>query len=118
MNKILKLSILVFLLDSFFLYFIKDLFNNQIFDIQNSNLQINFIGAIFSYFFIILCLYWFIIKDNKPILDAFILGICIYGVYEYTNYALFKNWKFKTTVIDTLWGGILFSLSTFLYYKF
>lgn len=117
MISILKLSIIILLLDSLFLYSIKDLFNDQIFKIQNSNIQINFIGAILSYFFIILILYWFIIKDKKSILDAFILGICSYGIYEYTNYALLKNWNFKTTIIDTTWGGILFALSTFIYYK-
>ena len=115
MNNIIKLSIIVLLLDSIFLYLIKNLFSKQIFSIQNSELQVNFTGAIICYFFIILSLYWFIIKEDKSIKDAFILGICIYGVYEYTNYSLFKNWNIETTIIDTLWGGILFALSTYIY---
>ena len=115
MVNIIKLSIIVLLLDSIFLYFIKNLFSKQIFSVQNSELKVNFIGAIICYFFIILSLYWFIIKDSKSLKDAFILGICIYAVYEYTNYTLFKNWNFQTTIIDTLWGGILFTLSTYLY---
>ena len=114
----IKLIMIVLLLDIIFIYLIKDLFNEQIYHVQNSNLQVNNIGAVITYFFIILILYWFIIKDNKSIKDAFILGISTYGIYEYTNYALLKKWKFKTTVIDTLWGGILFALSTYLYRKF
>ena len=117
MTNIIKLSIIVLLLDSIFLYFIKNIFSKQIFSVQNSELQVNFIGAIICYFFIITSLYWFIIKDKKSLKDAFVLGICIYAVYEYTNYSLFKNLEFKTTVIDTLWGGILFTLSTYLYYN-
>jgi uncharacterized membrane protein len=117
MINIIKLSIIVLLLDSIFLYFIKNLFGKQIFAVQNSELQVNFIGAAICYFFIILSLYWFIIKDKKNLKDAFILGLCIYAVYEYTNYALLKNWNFKTTIIDTLWGGTLFTLSTYLYYN-
>jgi len=117
MMNILKLSIIVLLIDSIFLYSIKDLFSKQIFQIQNSEPQINIIGAIITYIFIILSLYWFIIKENKSLMDAFILGLCIYGVYEYTNYSLLKNWNFKTTVIDTIWGGLLFTLSTFFYNK-
>jgi len=118
MINIIKLSIIVLLIDSLFLYSIKDLFRQQIFQVQNSDLQINYTGAILCYIFIILSLYWFIIKENRSLTDAFILGLCIYGVYEYTNYALLKNWNFKTTLIDTLWGGILFALSTFIYNKF
>ena len=115
MNNIIKLSIIVLLLDSIFLFCIKNLFSKQIKSIQNSELRVNFIGAIICYFLIILSLYWFIIKEGKSIKDAFILGICIYGVYEYTNYSLFKNWNITTTIIDTLWGGILFTLSTYIY---
>jgi uncharacterized membrane protein len=115
MVNILKLSIIVLLLDGIFLYLIKDLFREQILSVQNSEPQINFVGAVICYFFIILILYWFIIKDNKSHNDAFILGVCTYGIYEYTNYSLLKNWNFQTTVIDTLWGGILFTLSTLIY---
>ncbi len=52
-------------------------------------------------------------KEDK-ILKAFILGLCIYAVYEMTNYALITDWHIKTVLIDTLWGGILFALTTFL----
>lgn len=114
----IKLIVIVLLLDSIFIYLIKDLFNEQIYKVQNSSLQVNPVGVVIAYFFIILILYWFIIKDNKSIKDAFILGISVYGIYEYTNYALLKKWNFKTTVIDTLWGGILFALTTYLYHKF
>jgi uncharacterized membrane protein len=116
--NIVKLSVIVLLLDSIFLYGIRNFFSKQIFQVQNSELQINYIGAIIAYIFIILSLYWFIIKDKKSLLDAFILGLSIYGIYEYTNYSLLKNWNFTTTIIDTLWGGLLFTLSTLLYNKF
>ena len=114
----IKLSLIVLLLDAIFIFFSKNIFNNQIVKVQNSNLQLNNIGALLAYSFIILSLYWFIIKEKKNIKDAFILGLCIYGIYEYTNFALLKNWEFKTTIIDTLWGGTLFALSTYIYNKF
>ena len=43
-----------------------------------------------------------------------LLGLLVYGVYDTTNYAIFNKWDFKTVVMDTLWGGVLFSLTTFL----
>jgi uncharacterized membrane protein len=45
------------------------------------------------------------------------LGLFVYGVYETTNHAIFKKWYYKTLVMDTLWGAVLFSLSVYLYRK-
>jgi uncharacterized membrane protein len=51
------------------------------------------------------------------VLDAFLLGIVIYGVYETTSYALLKKWKLSIVLMDTLWGGVLFGLTTALVYS-
>jgi uncharacterized membrane protein len=45
-------------------------------------------------------------------MDAFIFGVVIYGVYETTNYALFNKWRMTAVILDTLWGGSLFALTT------
>jgi uncharacterized membrane protein len=36
-------------------------------------------------------------------------------VYESTNYAILKDWKIQTLLMDGLWGGILFGLTTYIY---
>lgn len=36
-----------------------------------------------------------------------IWGLCVYGVYELTNYSILNNWSFKIVIIDTLWGTVL-----------
>jgi uncharacterized membrane protein len=77
-------------------------------------MQIDFIAAILTYVLLIFAVYYFIIQQNKNEKDAFLLGICIYGVYELTTKALLKNWSYKTVIIDTLWGGTLLSLTTFI----
>ena len=59
----------------------------------------------------------FIIKDKKPIYDAFLLGFSIYAVYETTTAAIFKDWNSWLVIMDSLWGGILFSLITIIIYK-
>ena len=41
-------------------------------------------------------------------------GISIYGTYDLTNYAILDKWNLKAVVMDTLWGGILFSLTRYL----
>jgi len=115
LNNFFKISLIMFLLDSVFISFIMyKNFNDQVNLVQGSPIQINILGGILSYFFLSLALYYFIIKENKTYIDAFILGLCIYGVYEYTTLALLKNWLIKTTIIDTLWGGTLFGLTTYI----
>ena len=108
---------IMLLLDSIYLGINKSFFENQIMDIQNKPLQFQIGGAILCYIFLILGLYYFIIRNKKSVFDAFLFGIVIYGVYETTNYTLFKNWKLHTVLMDTLWGGILMYTTTFFTYK-
>jgi uncharacterized membrane protein len=73
----------------------------------------NYLGAAICYILLITGINYFIIKPRKSVSDAFLLGIIIYGVFETTNYALFKNWSLLTVLIDTLWGGLLFAGTTY-----
>jgi uncharacterized membrane protein len=72
--------------------------------------------TILCYILLIFGLYYFIIKENKSVTDAFLLGIFVYGVYELTTISLLSEWELKTVIIDTLWGGILFATTTYLTY--
>lgn len=92
-------------------------FNKQITSIQGYEIKLNKQAAILCYFLLAFGLYYFIIKDKRQIYEAFLLGICIYGVYELTSKSLLDKWNWNTVMIDTLWGGILFSLTTFILYK-
>jgi uncharacterized membrane protein len=101
-------------LDFMYLNLIKEYFSKQIAKVQGEKLEVNFLGAAICYIFLIAGLNYFIIEPKKSVYDAFLLGIVIYGVYETTNYSLFKNWSILTVLIDTLWGGVLFASTTFL----
>ena len=108
-------SAIVFItIDFIYLNVIKNFFYNQIKSVQGSEPKINFLGAALCYIFLIIGINYFIIKPNKSVNDAFFMGLIIYGVYETTNYALFKNWSIVTVMIDTLWGGILFAITTYI----
>jgi uncharacterized membrane protein len=85
--------------------------------VQGTPLQVNLLGTVLCYIFLIFGLNYFIIKSKKSAYDAFLLGILIYGVFETTNYALFKKWSILTVIMDTLWGGILFAIVTFIINK-
>ena len=116
-NYLMLISAIIFItIDSIYLNLIKNYFKRQIQSVQGSAVQINFLGAALCYIFLIIGINYFIIKPRKSISDAFLLGLVIYGVYETTNYALFKNWSILTVFMDTLWGGILFAITTYLVY--
>lgn len=114
MKNILLSILFLISIDSIYLYFIKNLFAQNILTIQSSPLQINIFGVILCYIFLVFGLNYFILNTNKSVLDAFILGLIIYGVFESTNLALFKKWHLSIVVLDTLWGGILFALTTYI----
>jgi uncharacterized membrane protein len=105
------------ILDSIYLTAFSSFFNDLVMKVQGSKLKINLVGAILCYIFLVFGLIYFIISKKKPLIDAFILGIVIYGVYETTTYALFEKWSPLSVILDTFWGGILFTLTTYFSYK-
>jgi len=107
-------AIILISIDFMYLQSIKGYFQKQVQSVQGSAMEINYLGAALCYVFLIAGINYFIIKPNRSVKDAFLLGLVIYGVYETTSYALFKNWKIITVIIDTLWGGALFALTTWI----
>ena len=110
-------AIIILLLDYIYLSLIKNYFNHQIKAVQGSPLKVNYLGVVLSYLFIIFGINYFIIKEGKGVFDAFLLGLVIYMVYDATNLALLKDWRFSTLIIDGIWGGILFAITTYIVYK-
>ena len=106
-------AILFIFTDSVYLQLVRPYFEKQIQDVQGSAVTVNFLGVVLCYIFLIIGINYFIIKPRKSVTDAFLLGIVIYGVYETTNYALFKKWSLLTVFMDTLWGGFLFAITTY-----
>ena len=110
-------GVILLVIDGVFLILNKDMFELQVAEVQRVVLEIKYLGVALCYALLIFALYYFIIKDRRSVADAMILGFVIYGVYETTTYALLKKWKLKTMMTDTLWGGILFGLTTMITYK-
>jgi len=117
MIQYLLTAIIFVVLDGFYLNLIKGYFNKQVKSIQGSDIQINIVATGLTYVVLIYGLNYFIIKNNKSVQEAALLGLFTYAVYELTNLALFKNWSVLTVIIDTLWGTVLFGLTTAIVYK-
>jgi uncharacterized membrane protein len=107
-------AVVLIVIDFGYLNVIKGYFNNQIKKVQGSPIKMNYLGAALCYVLMLIGINYFIIKPRRSVSDAFLLGIIIYGVYETTNYALFKNWSILSVIIDTLWGGVLFGTTTYI----
>ena len=118
--KLFIVSIIVLVIDIAWLsLFLGKKFGDMVLKIQNEEMVINKGIALLAYIFIIFSIYYFIImKDNGNMyLDAFLLGLSIYGIFEFTSGAIFKKWETLPLIVDTLWGGILYLL-TYVIYKF
>ena len=114
-KNIILLAIIFVLVDAGFLYLMSNNFQSLIQKIQGSPLKMKLIPTILCYIILVSSLYYFIVYKNGSYCDAFLLGFFIYGVYETTNMAIFKDWSAKVGLIDLSWGGFLFLITTYLY---
>lgn len=110
-------SAILLAVDALYLYNIgMTTFQKNVQLIQKMPLELNIYGALLSYVCVIGVLYYFIISQRKPVFDAFLLGIFLYGTFDMTNLAIFKKYAWSTAIIDTLWGGTLFAFTTWATY--
>ena len=103
--------------DFFYLSSTSKFFNNIVKNIQGKEIQFRMLGAVICYILLVIGLNYFVLLDKKlgkkeKIFKAFMLGLIVYGVFESTNLAIFTNWTLEALLIDTIWGGILFGLTT------
>ena len=115
--KIFFLIIITMILGIFFLTPDMSTFPGMISNIQKSEMVINYYGLLFYCILLIFSLYYFILKDKKPILDAFLLGVAINGIAESTNYTIFKEWDISFVIFDLIGGGLFFAAVTFIFYR-
>ena len=115
----LIISGLIFIaIDYIYLSLTLNMFKKMIKQIQKSPMVTRPEGIIISYILPILGLNIFILKENKSPLEAGLLGFIMYGVFDAVNYTLFTNYNLKLAIMDTLWGGTLFYITTYLTYLF
>ena len=74
-------------------------------------------AAALVYVFIALGILFFVLpKANGDYMLALsegaMLGLVIYGVYDFTNYSILANWPWQITFVDFIWGIVLCALSS------
>jgi len=130
--KILIIAIISVLCDIPYLLYVKNSFRNMVMNIQCGNpMNFRLMYVIPIYLLIGIIIYFSIFDDieikmkiklnfkdisKKIISKAFIIGVCVYGIYNLTNYSTIGKWDFNMIFRDSIWGGILFSIVSFISY--
>ena len=107
---------LFLVLDILFLYTNRNFFELQVIDVQRVSIKMNYASAFAAYIILTFGLYWFILKNRRPVIDAILLGGLINGTYELTNMSLLKKWHLKTVLLDTAWGAFLWGFTVYITY--
>ena len=117
MINYIKSTVLLLALDSIYIKSIMGYINKVVKSIQGTAIKFNMYAAVACYLVLAFAINYFIIKDKKRVVDAFLLGFVIYGVFDLTNMVIFKKWDLMLTIMDMVWGGVLFATTTYLTYN-
>ncbi len=119
LKDIIVIIIILLAIDAIWLTVIKDAYNKQVLDIQKEPMQVNLYSAAITYILIAFGLVYLVkdLPEDKRLMAAFVFGLSGYGIYDFTNGAIFKNWNFKLGISDTVWGAILCTVTIYTYDK-
>ena len=121
-SKIIISSVIILLFDFIYLGSHSQYFKKVFTKIQGKSI-IRYSAALLCYVAMITLLNTFIIqKYSKPsfkvLSNAFLLGFLTYIIYDLTNYATIEKWPLYLVIVDSIWGGSLFALTSYLTMKF
>ena len=131
MIKYIIVIILLIVLDIIWLSVNAKYYSKMIKSIQNKEIKINIIYALFTYLLMIASIIFINIpfiesKINKTdskieiikksLLYSGLLGLFIYGIYNGTNLATLENYDINVALKDILWGFIIYTIVTTTYF--
>lgn len=130
MIEYILITIFVLLTDFIWLITNTKNYNYLIEKVQKTPFSMNYIGALLSYIFLLCALFFFSIplikmnlqkkNNNLFVLSLFYgggLGLLLYGMFNATNYGIFTNYDYKIAILDTLWGFVIFTISSYLFFS-
>ena len=119
------MAIVYLAVDIIYVVLSRGYYNDVVKRIQGVPMQIrwdSYMVAALSYF--ILTLGWIVLVANRLspksswyelLPTAVMYGLAVYGIFNTTLYVMFKNWDYKVSIRDTLWGVSWITLSAALY---
>lgn len=135
--KYLIISVVLMILDVAWISFNLSVYSGTIQKVQKSALNLRYEHAIIAYIIILFSVLYVAIpfttqniKKGKAsdsvsdsvsdkLLKAFMyggaVGFSIYGIYNFTSLAIYKDMSSFVGILDTIWGTTLYTLVTFVY---
>ena len=111
--KLILTAIIILGLDKYFFSSIP-LFSRAIKNIQNKPLELRWYSVVIAYIILITGLFYFVIMPNKSVAEGAFFGTVMYGVFDFTNHAIFKKYNLSLAIIDITWGTVLCAITTFI----
>jgi uncharacterized membrane protein len=138
MNIYLKyfiISIVIIFLDIAWISLNLTKYSKEVFKVQKAALNLRYEHAIIAYIIILFSILYIAIpftsqsiKINNGSKDISIenkllyslmyggaLGFSVFGIYNFTSLAIYKDLDATIAITDTIWGTTLYTLSTFIY---
>ena len=118
-RKIFLVGIIVLILDFIVLKMLGfgSIFLDMLTKIQNKKSNVKPLGFVLSYLVVIFQIYYFVIEKKFTLIESFLLGFTSYAIFDLTNYTLLNKYNFKIGLIDSIWGGILYTLTNYIVNK-
>lgn len=82
-------------------------YSKMVYNIQGQPMKIKMVPGLLVYVFMTIL---FMLFSSQSDTRNFLLGALTYGVYDFTNLAIFNKFDKVFALLDTLWGGVLFTL--------
>jgi uncharacterized membrane protein len=130
--KYLIVAVVLMVLDGAWILMNLSGYSKTILEVQKSPVRLRNEHAIITYIIILFSIFYVAIPfttqniknidaisvENK-LLKSFMyggaVGFSIYGIYNFTSLAIYKDMDSSIGIIDTLWGTTLYTLTTFVY---
>lgn len=130
--KYLIVAVVLMVLDVAWILMNLSGYSKTILEVQKSPVRLRNEHAIITYIIILFSIFYVAIPfttqniknidaisvENK-LLKSFMyggaVGFSIYGIYNFTSLAIYKDMDSSIGIIDTLWGTTLYTLTTFVY---
>lgn len=95
-------------------------YKKQVQDIQGTEMKARvYLGAI-AYVLMVVGLNLFVlpnIRKGHELIDSLkygaTFGLVVYGIYDMTAGAVFKDWDLKLATVDIIWGSFVFFISAY-----
>ena len=128
--KYIIISVVLIFLDFMWISLNMTAYSNTILKIQKSALEPRLEHTIIAYIIIFFSVIYVAIpftvqnikkgdaienKLLKSLMYGGAVGFSIYGIYNFTSLAIYKDMDTTVGIMDTLWGTTLYTLTTFAY---